>query len=63
LLKALALSTQSQVIALNSKNETPYGCSFDAWGEGISGESEKIIDFVNFEKNRKIRKKLDIGIK
>jgi omega-amidase len=63
LLKALALSTQSQVIALNSKNETPYGCSLNAWGEGISGESEKIIDFVNFEKNRKIRKKLNIGIK
>jgi omega-amidase len=62
LTKALALSTQSQVAAVNSANEKAYGCSFDAWGEGVEGESKKIIDFIDFEKNKKIRKKLNIGI-
>jgi omega-amidase len=59
--KALALSTQSQIIAVNSKNEKAYACSFDAWGEGVEGE-ERIITFTDLEKNKKIRKKLNIGI-
>jgi omega-amidase len=61
--KALALSTQSQVISVNSTNEKSYGCCLDAWGEGTHGENEKIITFVDLEKNKKIRKKLNIGIK
>jgi omega-amidase len=61
--KALALSSQSQVLAVNSANEKPYGCSFDAWGKGVEFKNEKIITFIDLEKNQKIRKKLDIGIK
>jgi omega-amidase len=61
--KALALSTQSQVISVNSANEKAYGCSFNAWAEGVEGENEKIITFADLEKNKKIRKKLNIGIK
>ncbi|GAX86787.1 conserved hypothetical protein [Lebetimonas natsushimae] len=61
--KALSLSTQSQILAVNSANEKAYGCSFDGWGEGVGFDNEKIITFVDLEKNKKIRKKLNIGIK
>lgn len=60
--KAIALSTQSQVISVNSKNEKAYGCCFDGWGEGAEFDSEKIITEIDLEKNKKIRKKLNIGI-
>ncbi|GAB6075121.1 carbon-nitrogen hydrolase family protein [Nautilia lithotrophica] len=60
--KALALSTQSQVISVNSANEYSWGCSFDAWGDGIEVSSERGIAFIDLDKNRKIRKKLNIGI-
>ncbi|WP_456480377.1 carbon-nitrogen hydrolase family protein [Nautilia sp.] len=60
--KALALSTQSQVIAVNSANEYAWGCSFDAWGDGVDVSSERSIAFIDLDKNRKIRKKLNIGI-
>ena len=63
LLKALSLSTQSQVIAVNSANEKAFSCSYDAWGEGISSEVFEIETLIDFEKNKKIRKKLNIGIK
>jgi len=63
LLKALSLSTQSQVIAVNSANESAYSCSFDAWGEGVESSVLKVITEINFEKNKKIRRKLNIGIK
>jgi len=62
LLKALSLSTQSQVIAVNSANESAYSCSFDAWGEGVESEIYEIETIIDFEKNKKIRKKLNIGI-
>ena len=62
LLKSLALSTQAQVIAVNSANEKPFSCSLDAWGEGIESTLFTTKSKVNFEKNRKIRKKLNIGI-
>ncbi|WP_024789586.1 carbon-nitrogen hydrolase family protein [Lebetimonas sp. JH292] len=61
--KALALSAQSQVLAVNSANEKAYGCSFDAWGEGVEFNNELVTTFIDLEKNKKIRKKLDIGIK
>ena len=60
--KALALSTQSQVIAVNSANEYAWGCSFDAWGGGVEFEGERNIAFVDLNKNKKVRKKLNIGI-
>ena len=63
LLKALSLSTQSQVIAVNSANESAYSCSFDAWKEGVESEIYEIETIIDFEKNKKIRKKLNIGIK
>jgi len=62
LLKALSLSTQSQVIAVNSANESAYSCSFDAWGEGIESNILRAITDIDFVKNKKIRKKLNIGI-
>jgi len=61
--KALALSTQSQVVAVNSANEKAWGCSFDAWGEGVEVNVEQSLAFVDLRKNIKIRKKLFIGIK
>ena len=61
--KALALSTQSQVIAVNSANEYSYGCCFDGWGEGIELTTSNAMININFEKNKQIRKKLNIGIK
>jgi predicted amidohydrolase len=60
--KALSLSTQSQVISVNSANEYAWGCSFDAWGDGVEISSERSIAFIDLDKNRKIRKKLNIGI-
>ena len=63
LLKALSLSTQSQVIAVNSANEKAFSCSFDAWGDGTESNVFRIITEIDFEKNKKIRKKLNIGIK
>ena len=63
LLKALSLSTQSQVIAVNSANEKSYSCSIDAWGEGVESEIYEVETIINFDKNKKIRKKLNIGIK
>ena len=63
LLKALALSTQSQVIAVNSANEESFSCSFDAWGNGVESNIFEVETKIDFEKNRKIRKKLNIGIK
>jgi len=60
--KALSLSTQSQVISVNSANEYAWGCSFDAWGDGVDVSSERSIVFIDLDKNRKIRKKLNIGI-
>jgi predicted amidohydrolase len=60
--KSLALSTQSQVIAVNGANEYPWGCSFDAWGEGTEINNERSIAFIDLNKNKKIRKKLNIGI-
>ena len=61
--KALALSTQSQVIAVNSANEYAWGCSFDAWANGVEVNSERSIAFTDLNKNKRIRKKLNIGIK
>jgi len=63
LLKALSLSTQSQVIAVNSANEESFACSFDAWGEGVESNILKVLTEIDFKKNKKIRKKLNIGIK
>ncbi|AZV47440.1 hydrolase [Nautilia sp. PV-1] len=60
--KALSLSTQSQIISVNSANEYAWGCSFDAWGEGVEVSSERGIAFIDLDKNIKIRKKLNIGI-
>lgn len=62
LLKSLALSTQAQVIAVNSANEKAYACSLDAWGEGVESSVYRSITDIDFIKNKKIRKKLDIGI-
>ncbi len=62
LLKSLALSTQSQIVAVNSANEKAYSCSFDGWGEGCESEIFKISSEVDFDKNKKIRKKLNLGI-
>jgi len=62
LLKALSLSTQSQVIAVNSVNESGYSCSLDAWGKGVKSNIFEVETKIDFEKNIKIRKKLDIGI-
>jgi len=61
--KSLALSTQSQVLAVNSANEISYGCSMDAWAEGVEFSNKKIITDIDLQKNIKIRKKLNIGIK
>jgi predicted amidohydrolase len=61
--KALALSTQSQVIAVNSANEYSWGCSFNAWGSGMEVSSKRGICEIDLNENKKIRKKLDIGIK
>ncbi len=63
LLKALSLSAQSQVVAVNSTNEKAYSCCFDAWGEGVESNNIEVKTLVFFEKNKKIRKKIDIGIK
>ena len=60
--KALALSNQCYVIAANSANEEAYGCVLDAWGEGIEVKCEKGITDIKIDKNKKIRKKLNIGI-
>lgn len=60
--KALSLSLQAQVIASNSANEFEWGCSFDGWGKGIEVTSKKGIAYIDFEENKKIRKKLNIGI-
>ncbi len=60
--KALSLSIQSQVIAVNSANEKAWGCSFDAWGEGIEVNVNSAICEIDFAKNVLIRKKLNIGI-
>ena len=62
LLKALSLSTQSQVIAVNSANEQSFSCSLDAWGEGVKSNIFEVDTIIDFEKNKKIRKKLNIGI-
>ena len=59
---ALALSTQSYVISSNSANEFKWGCVFDAWGEGIEVSESEAIGYVDLNKNKKIRKKLNIGI-
>jgi len=61
--KALALSTQSQVIACNSANEYSYGCSFNAWGKGVEITDKSAIVEIDINENEKIRKKLNIGIK
>ena len=60
--KALALSTQSFVISANSANESAWGCVFDAWGDGVEITGESAIYEIDFNKNKKIRKKLFIGI-
>ncbi|MEO1923734.1 MAG: nitrilase-related carbon-nitrogen hydrolase [Nautiliaceae bacterium] len=60
--KALALSNQCYVIASNSANEETYGCVLDAWGEGIEVKCERGITDIDINKNKKIRKKLNIGI-
>ncbi len=61
--KALALSTQSEVMAVNSANECAYSCALNAWGEGLVSQNEISGTVINLNKNTKIRKKLDIGIK
>ena len=61
--KALALSAQSQVLAINSANEFMWGCGVDAWGEGVEVTIQRALFEIDFDKNRKIRKKLNIGIK
>jgi predicted amidohydrolase len=61
--KALALSTQSQIIAVNSANESAYGCSFDAWGRGMEITANEGLGKIDLTENQKVRKKLDIGIK
>jgi len=63
LLKALSLSTQSQVIAVNSANEESFSCSFDSWSEGIQSNIFEVETKIDFKKNIRIRKKLNIGIK
>ena len=60
--KALSISTQSFVISANSANEEKWGCVFDAWGEGVEITGESAIYEIDFNKNKKIRKKLYIGI-
>ncbi|WP_457559941.1 nitrilase-related carbon-nitrogen hydrolase [Caminibacter sp.] len=61
--KALSLSIQASVLGCNSTNEEAYSCSFDAWGDGVESSVERVICEIDFEKNKKIRKKLNIGIK
>ncbi len=61
--KALALQTQSYVIAVNSANEHKYGSILDAWGEGIEVTTLSGMTEIDLNKNKKIRKKLNIGIK
>ena len=61
--KSLALSTQSQVLAVNSFNEKAWGCNINAWGEGVEFEVENTVSGIDFAFNKKIRKKLFIGIK
>ena len=61
--RALSLSLQSYVIAANSANEFKYGAILDGWQEGVEITSEKGVGIMDFEKNKKIRKKLNIGIK
>ena len=61
--KALALQTQSHVIAVNSANEYKYGTILDAWGEGIEVTTLSGMTEIDLNKNKKIRKKLNIGIK
>jgi predicted amidohydrolase len=61
--KALALSLQTYVVASNSANEFSWGCIFDGWGEGIEVNSIRGVGEVDLTKNKKIRKKLFIGIK
>jgi len=63
LLKALALSTQSQIIAVNSANEIAYSCSFNAWAKGVESNILQVNTQIDLEINRNIRKKLNIGIK
>ena len=58
--KAIALSTQSQIIACNSANEYAYGCSFDGWQSGIEVNSSTAITDIDLQINKKIRKKLSI---
>jgi len=60
--KSLALSNQCCVIASNSANESAYGCIIDAWAEGVESTSKSAIGGIDFAKNKKIRKKLNIGI-
>ncbi len=60
--KSLALSNQCYVISSNSANESAYGCIIDAWGEGVETTSQSAIGGIDFAKNKKIRKKLNIGI-
>ncbi len=61
--KALALSTQSQVLCSNSANEKSYGAILDGWGEGVEITYVNGIADIDFTKNKKIRKKINIGIK
>ncbi len=61
--RALALSVQANVLFANSANESPFGGVYDGWGDGMEITCESGICTLDFEKNRKIRKKLDIGIR
>jgi len=60
--KALALSTQSFVVAANSANEFRWGCVLDGWAEGIEITNDSGMTGIDFAYNKKIRKKLNIGI-
>jgi len=59
--KALALSTQSNVLVCNSANEEAFLAAIDAWADGVEGNKSLICE-IDLEKNKKIRKKLNIGI-
>ena len=62
LIKSLSISNQCYVVFSNSANEYSYGGVLDAWGEGIEITDFFGITGIDFAKNEKIRKKLNIGL-
>jgi len=57
LLKSLALSTQSWVVAVNGGAEKEWGAVIDGWGEGVTG-SLPFLTEIDLLKNRHYRRKL-----